>query len=1105
MPLSGSPGAGGVTAGDALGAVGYGFNAFQNFKSGNTIGGVGNLAATAMMFIPGAQPFAPLVAIGSQLLGGLFGKDRGTPTAAATVTYSGTNQVASSYNQDNDGSLEQAQQLLSSIDAATKQFITAASGATNGEFGIGVEGRDGRFKARTLTGELPGDFGSLDEAVIAGFKANVGKGLISASDDVLKAIGTSTKTDINEWLGDVSFAKTFRPQFDSLMANLDPVSNQIKTFTEASKQLGEQVQANIVEWRDTASRLGLATGSELTTAARRGIEAMMGLGPVTQPLVGMAAASKQAEIQFEAFRPALASLGYTAEEVADMATRYTAKLTTAYSDAVGLLQRQAGVQVSGLSGRGASLSAADTFRAAGATVEAVTAPAFAALTDGLDGLTAAARRGALTYADVEAGWRALNQAVYEGVLTADQYTTAVGLLTTAYQDSQTVLSTLRQGWTSVQAITEPHRQPTATDVLDGAMVRGGGAGVLAFATQLDGLFTAIQGGTASFGDLAYTYERAADLFRAGTITGEQFTGIVSSMTTAWTKAADAAKALTAYQSDLNSRMYTGVGAARTAGLLSLDQQQAVELAQARDAGYDTTLLQQVLASERGQKAFDLAKADVLGYYDQQISATQDLITSLQDGAVAAAAVARQFRQAYDSLALDDSSPLSAYEKLIEARRQFDEAYSTATSDTASDTEKTEAQQQLQQLGPTLVSLAQAYYANSNRDDYDRIRSLFDRLGTLPGGANPATADRDLQVAQDTLKELQRQRADAARLGERQYGKLDDLSATMNQSYAVWQASLVALQRLTNTPSAATLPQMLAGMTRETLPDVVTWAKAQGADTLQQVLVAADKRFGWENNPYRYRAPDDVATMEGTGFTSEDALGFLRQFGYAGGFDSNANAFIAAHGIGDQYTAFLRDFKARNSVEGKRTRLAAFTDAQIEAAFGGMADIQAARSVDPGFNLRRWFEAYGINEVLSGARSIPGFAKGTLSTPPGAKWVGEHGAELVWDGGGAAVASSADSMRIASLWESAANDRWSGPNIASLRAHRPEPSGDAALVAMLERKLDTVTAELKALRAERSRDARDQVALTEAAATETIAGQGRMLAALRLHHDEERAA
>ena len=46
-------------------------------------------------------------------------------------------------------------------------------------------------------------------------------------------------------------------------------------------------------------------------------------------------------------------------------------------------------------------------------------------------------------------------------------------------------------------------------------------------------------------------------------------------------------------------------------------------------------------------------------------------------------------------------------------------------------------------------------------------------------------------------------------------------------------------------------------------------------------------------------------------------------------------------------------------------------------FGGFSDIIAARAVDPNFNLASWFKRYGINEVLSGSRKIPGFKNGGI--------------------------------------------------------------------------------------------------------------------------------
>ncbi|WP_376957742.1 phage tail length tape measure family protein [Azospirillum sp. A26] len=520
-----------------------------------------------------------------------------------------------------------------------------------------------------------------------------------------------------------------------------------------------------------------------------------------------------------------------------------------------------------------------------------------------------------------------------------------------------------------------------------------------------------------------------------------------------------AEATRTFNSGVSARMQAAVGNARGSGLITLDEQQRQELRTAQEAGRDTTQLQQVQLAERGLKAFELAQADVVAAYDQQITSQQDLITNLQEGAVAAAAVARQFRQAYDSLALGDTSPLGAYDKLLEARRQFEAAYSTATSSTASDTEKTAAQSLLQQLGPSLVSLAQAYFANSNREDYDRVRTVFDQLGTAPTGSAGDTADQQLQAAQASLKELQRQRADAARIGERQYGAISDLKGVMDQSYAVWQAALSPLQRLTGTTPGTSQPTTV--------------------------------------NTSRYAASAAVQA-QWDGLSASDQLGVARQIGWQGDIDESFNIWLA--------TASGKEgsFESEVSTADKRRRLLAFTAADIEANFGQFPDIQAARAANPGFDLAEWFIRAGINEVLAGTRHIPGFATGTMATPPGAVWVGEKGPELLWQGGGAAVASSADSVRIASLWQSAANDRMPASYAAFTPSRQAAPAQQIDLTPFLDR-IDALTREVQMLRAERSRDARGHAALTEQDIAINAAGHARTEAALKREQNVRRAA
>lgn len=122
---------------------------------------------------------------------------------------------------------------------------------------------------------------------------------------------------------------------------------------------------------------------------------------------------------------------------------------------------------------------------------------------------------------------------------------------------------------------------------------------------------------------------------------------------------------------------------------------------------------------------------------------------------------------------------------------------------------------------------------------------------------------------------------------------------------------------------------------------------------------------------------------------------------------------------------------------KKAVLQSFTNDQIEAAFGGFSDIQAARAADPSFNLAQWFQTFGMNEVLNGQRSIPGFATGTDYAPGGLAWVGEKGPELMQLPTGSRIYPHAESMGIARSW-GAANDRWTG-----VAEYRPRASSQSS--------------------------------------------------------------
>ncbi|WP_376960101.1 phage tail length tape measure family protein [Azospirillum sp. A26] len=147
--------------------------------------------------------------------------------------------------------------------------------------------------------------------------------------------------------------------------------------------------------------------------------------------------------------------------------------------------------------------------------------------------------------------------------------------------------------------------------------------------------------------------------------------------------------------------------------------------------------------------------------------------------------------------------------------------------------------------------------------------------------------------------------------------------------------------------------------------------------------------------------------------------------------------------------------SRNQDSGTRTQLQtavlnSFSNADIEAKFGGFSDIQAARAADPSFNLADWFQKYGKNEVLSGARSIPGFAAGgivgngmfgvdsVIASYAGGGNIALAGGEYVMPANQTAMYRPAlDAMR-AGAW-GAANDRWSGSNVVP---YQPRYSGNS---------------------------------------------------------------
>ncbi|WP_372396901.1 tape measure protein [Azospirillum sp. HJ39] len=836
---SGAAGTAGGTLSGVLGAAGAGAfggglvgGALGTATNSKAVGGLSGAAAGAgsayLASIMGLSSLGgPIgIAIGAVVgaIMGMVGTQKASvgPNASGNVVIDGKGGFRTDTAlADNGADAGQMQQVTDAVATAMNTVVAGVGGKLTGGDGLNTGllqffAKDNKWYVTPQQGENAGkraSFGSQDEAIQyymrESLKGLIGTGqLTGLNDDTRKALATSKATTAEGLATDLGFAAGFRQQLDLMNASLDPTNNQIKAFTEAAKAIGDQVRTNITDWRDKASELGLATESELTGAARKGIEAMMGLGPATKPLVGMAAATRQAEIEFEQFRPALLALGYTTGEVAELATRYTRRLQDSYADAVAYVQRQGAVAIEALIDPTARTGALDRLQGLGLDRTDAAVTALAAV---IEGVEKAASSGVLTIEAERAALGRLNSALYDGTISGDQYTGMVGMLTQAWQDS-------------------------------------------------------------------------ADAAQA---------------------AAEKAKALASYQADIAGRMHAAVGNSRGAGLIALDAQQATALAEAAAAGYDTTQLRLVQAAERAAQAFQLAQQDLLDAYDREIAAKQEVVDSIQSGAIALLQAAQQFKDARAALREGDDSPLAPRRKIEEATGRFDAAYAVLKDAGSTDADRETARQTLLQLGPTLVALEKAASGGTASALFDKVDAVFAELGDT-SGLSLDTATKDLQVAQDQLKELQRARAEAAAIGQRQLGSLSGLRDVLDQSNAVWQAALTPLLQLTGTADSrmhysapVAVQTAWDGLSAEQQHGIAR-AMGWGGDIDEAFnlwLASSTQRaatFGADVTAIaggaRYGAPDDVGRAW-EALTQAQRLAAVRGAGYDGGLDAGLNAWV----------------------------------------------------------------------------------------------------------------------------------------------------------------------------------------------------------------------
>ncbi|RJF84877.1 hypothetical protein D3877_10395 [Azospirillum cavernae] len=532
---------GAASAGAFGGALGGLIGTATNSKA---IGGLSGAALGAgSAYLASALGFGALggpvgLAVGA-IVGGIMGllgtaKKSVGPNSAANVKFTAGVAGLGDAAADNGGDVTKSSSAATAAAALVNGIVTAAGTSlpksVSGAVG-GIEFFEQGNKWISLVSNVRKEFGSAEEAVTDFGKRLIGVfqadgTLTGVNADVVTALRNSKATSPDKLLEDVNFASAFRSTFDQMRGALNPLDNDIKSWTDSSKALGEQIKTNILDWRDKAAGLGLATDSELKPALTSALNAMMGLGPAVEPLRGLAAVTKQAEINFEAFRPALLSLGLSADEVAAKLTAYVGAQKAAADAQIAEVERVGGLSLRGALDPSARLSVTDALKNLSLDPASLTP-----LRVALEALDASARQGAAATGQVTTAQAALGAALRAGLVLGDQYQQVVTAIASSWTSSAETAKALLSGRSAIETAINPSWQANPDDALrlaglDPARVGG-------FAASWGALSAALTAGAASVDSLRASHSDLVAAYRAGTITLAEYQAGVGLLTNGW--------------------------------------------------------------------------------------------------------------------------------------------------------------------------------------------------------------------------------------------------------------------------------------------------------------------------------------------------------------------------------------------------------------------------------------------------------------------------------------------------------------------------------------------------------------------------------------------
>ncbi|HYH17568.1 MAG TPA: tape measure protein [Azospirillum sp.] len=528
-------GAGGAMIGTALNSK------LAGGLAGAAIGGLSAYAATQMGLLslgPYGWAAAAVLAAVMAVLG--TQKETVGPISAGRMGIDDGKASLKSWGTDNEGSDENAKALGNAAAELFNGLLDIGSGRLDKaakDYGLVIShfAKDGKFYSE-LDNQKSAGFDTAEEAVIDGvrrFQAKlVQAGKLAFEDDnVTKALKMSTAKTVEEFTKDLGAAATWTNVKKITREGYNPFDDQIKQWTTSAKEMGTTMQETYVDLLTRVTKLGLDTKENALPLLQKSFETELGLRtPDYRPLTGVAGVTKQAEIALEGLRSTLTALEYTAEAQADFSRRYVAAAVNAFEEGIQTVDRRAT--------RSLRAKYDPTFRSTAADVLdelGLKAGEFPALTASLDGFFDKARSGKGTLDDLIGAKDELIRRLRNGRITADQFSSILGLLTQSFEDGRAAALAMESTLNASRARTARTLRGDGVVTVD-ELYSGTGLNRDAFpetTRRLRLLFGALAAGIQDVSLLNRAIEGLEANLRNGRITTEQFNTLYSEAIDRW--------------------------------------------------------------------------------------------------------------------------------------------------------------------------------------------------------------------------------------------------------------------------------------------------------------------------------------------------------------------------------------------------------------------------------------------------------------------------------------------------------------------------------------------------------------------------------------------